>query len=817
MHLSHPLLKTALFLLPLALLATTWLYTYPYLHACAFPLPPPHIAPAAPFRLLALADPQLEGDSSLPDPHAPVFPALEYVWQDLVYARSGVGGAVFGGVEDIDGEEGVGGKREEEEVGEKGEEEIVGEREEEVTEKQVEEESEHGRAEEEKDSQVAEEKEYGILEEEGGDSSRGGEVVEVLAEAVQDENKDEGEQVINQANEHQEEERGDIPAQSEPVSSLAESQEEERKEGEQNINQANDQQHEEERHDIPAQSELANALAEENQGEDKKEDEQTTEHANEYQEEERNDIPAKSELANALVEESQREEKSEDEQIIEQLDEQQHEEKRNDILAQGELVNALAEENQGEEKKEDEQTIEHANEHQDEYTKPKPEPEPEPKPLRKPSWGGTTEVLGADKRWANRVINIAGNHDVGYAGDLDQHRIERFEKAFGSVNWDIWFTLPQSNDTSTPENWEFQPNTDHPPPVLRVVVLNSMNIDAPAWNTELQTETYSFMNHIITTSRPVEDKTHATILLTHIPLEKQPGICVDSPYFKYFDEGQGLREQNMLSPHASRTVLEGMFGMSNNKWAAAGGLGRRGIVLNGHDHEGCDVVHFIRQDGVDYECSAENLKSKEAYWPKTTPTTTQSSLESPTGTIQDLNSAETSSPDQMNFFTNSTDDATSPAIVLETPTEPELEPEPEPEPEPTGWLAQQFPNRPYSISHDRSTNTTHCTRISSAPHLREITLRSMMGEFSGHAGFLSAWFDPSIGERGEWVFEFASCSLGVQHWWWAVHSIDFSFVVMLVLGGVFWVGERLVEGKGGKEGKKGGKVKGRGDGVKKGM
>jgi hypothetical protein len=67
----------------------------------------------------------------------------------------------------------------------------------------------------------------------------------------------------------------------------------------------------------------------------------------------------------------------------------------------------------------------------------------------------------------------------------------------------------------------------------------------------------------------------------------------------------------------------------------------------------------------------------------------------------------------------------------------------------------------------------------------------MMGDYSGHAGFLSAYFDSDKGERGEWVFEFANCGVGVQHWWWAVHIIDFSWVVMLVLYGVFWGVEKL--------------------------
>jgi hypothetical protein len=375
--------------------------------------------------------------------------------------------------------------------------------------------------------------------------------------------------------------------------------------------------------------------------------------------------------------------------------------------------------------------------------------EEEVKPLRTPSWGGTTEVLGADQSWETRVINIAGNHDVGYAGDLDPSRVARFEKAFGSVNWDIWFTLP-SNTTS-----------DDAPPALRLVILNSMNIDTPAWSTELQTETYSFMNHIITSSRSVDDKTHATIVLTHIPLEKQAGVCVDSPYFDFFESGHGVKEQNMLSEHSSKTILEGVFGMGASKDAAGQGMGRRGIILNGHDHAGCDVMHFIRQDGVEDVCTVEEVKSEEAYWPTPTPTET-----AVTATMHAL---ETSSANEMNPFIESTSPAPDQISRMEL-----LEDEAYPA---SGWTAHRYPHRPYSITHDSATNTSSCTRIASSPHIREITLRSMMGEFSGYAGFLSAWFDPSLGERGEWVFEFNTCGLGVQHWWWGVHSLDFGIMV----------------------------------------
>jgi hypothetical protein len=408
-----------------------------------------------------------------------------------------------------------------------------------------------------------------------------------------------------------------------------------------------------------------------------------------------------------------------------------------------------------------------AAEQQSEGDDTEEEGEEKKKPLRTPLWGGTKEVLGADPSWSRRVINIVGNHDVGYAGDIDESRISRFERAFGPVNWDIWLTLPDhllSNRTTTSTS----------PPTLRLVILNSMNLDTPAWSADLQSETYSFMNHLITSSLPVTDKTHATILLTHIPLEKEAGVCVDSPYFDFFEGGQGVKEQNMLSDHASKIVLEGIFGMTSNKDAEGGGLGRRGIVVNGHDHAGCDVVHWIRQSGVQHVCHVDRIKRHEAYWPSTTEEIGM------VATSMDIDGVD------INVVAmNDTDtDLETPTDVNGTAkarTEPSS-PKPAPSPPPT-WRARTFPHRPYDISLDNE-----CTNINHSPHIREITLRSMMGEFSGYAGFLSAWYDE---EKGEWVFEFSTCGVGVQHWWWGVHIVDLIMVVALVAAAVAAVAERM--------------------------
>lgn len=349
---------------------------------------------------------------------------------------------------------------------------------------------------------------------------------------------------------------------------------------------------------------------------------------------------------------------------------------------------------------------------------------------RMPTWGGTTEILGADKAWETRVINIAGNHDVGYAGDLDESRIERFERAFGSVNWDIWFTLPDN---------VYGNNTAEPPPALRLVIFNTMNLDTPAWSSDLQTETYAFTNHIITTSRPVQDKTHATVLLTHIPLEKEEGVCVDSPYFDFFEDGHGVKEQNMLSGHASKIILEGIFGKSGNKDAEGAGLGREGVVINGHDHAGCDVLHFVERSGVESDCKVEYQRTLDADHQPIVPVNEDLPI------VSREHDMLTTSPN----MTKTSEDSAPKSDSLPQ------------------WHARRYPLLPTDMAR-----SNRCGAMDQAPHLREITLRSMMGEYSGYAGFLSAWFDTTKGEKGEWVLEFASCGVGVQHWWWGVHILD---------------------------------------------
>lgn len=48
--------------------------------------------------------------------------------------------------------------------------------------------------------------------------------------------------------------------------------------------------------------------------------------------------------------------------------------------------------------------------------------------------------------------------------------------------------------------------------------------------------------------------------------------------------------------------------------------------------------------------------------------------------------------------------------------------------------------------------------------IREIVVRSMMGDFGGYTGIFTGHFDKSV---GKWMFHFDYCKFTVQHLWWA--------------------------------------------------
>jgi hypothetical protein len=313
---------------------------------------------------------------------------------------------------------------------------------------------------------------------------------------------------------------------------------------------------------------------------------------------------------------------------------------------------------------------------------------------------GRTEKFLADPAWSRRLINVVGNHDIGYAGEINIDRIERFEQAFGGVNWEIKFELPETVI-------EGDGGATIVTPTIRLVVLNSMNLDTPAFNQSLQTQTYDFMNSFIRKSHSVDDTTAATILLTHLPLYKPKGVCVDAPLFTFYppEKDFGLREQNHLSDVASGTVLKSIYGFGGSDKSSF----RQGVIINGHDHAGCDVWHSL--------------------WdPQAHPDTAD----------EDIFNQTRLRPDNLDSVPS--------------------------------------------------------------PGIREITQRSMMGEFGGYAGLFTATWQPL---EKKWVFQYSRCAAGVQHIWWLAVILDLS--VLGALATVFLFDRPLSSASSHKQGSAGAK------------
>lgn len=148
--------------------------------------------------------------------------------------------------------------------------------------------------------------------------------------------------------------------------------------------------------------------------------------------------------------------------------------------------------------------------------------------------------------------NISGNHDIGYGGEMTRERIDRFEQRFGRVN----YYLPRNG--------------------YRVVVLNNLALDGPVFEQQFQDDCWDFVDQVRQARE--QDPSVSTILMTHVPLFKPKGICTDGPMFRYYDnEWAWIRSQNHISAESTNRLLDGIFGREDP----------RGVILAGHDHEGC--------------------------------------------------------------------------------------------------------------------------------------------------------------------------------------------------------------------------------------
>lgn len=150
------------------------------------------------------------------------------------------------------------------------------------------------------------------------------------------------------------------------------------------------------------------------------------------------------------------------------------------------------------------------------------------------------------------ILNVSGNHDIGYHAEFTDERISRFRDRFGHLNFEI--------DLGD----------------YRLVVINSLALDGPP-SDGYQSDTIEFV-------KSLGGYEKSSILLTHVPLHKDSGICRDGTYFGYDNNGN-LNSQNHLSYESTTLLLDNIFGKNSS-----------GIVLAGHDHEGC-LAHYTKDNG----------------------------------------------------------------------------------------------------------------------------------------------------------------------------------------------------------------------------
>lgn len=163
------------------------------------------------------------------------------------------------------------------------------------------------------------------------------------------------------------------------------------------------------------------------------------------------------------------------------------------------------------------------------------------------------------------MINITGNHDIGYAGEVTPERVARYEHAFGQLNFIKYYGEEEKNK-------------------YRIVVLNSLVLDGPMGYDQFRKDAWNFLKNVVAR----DQFTGPTILLTHVPLAKPEGVCSDGPYFTYYGEEYdwALREQNHLAEETSQRVLDFVFGPGNP---------HGGVILTGHDHEGCESTYHYEE------------------------------------------------------------------------------------------------------------------------------------------------------------------------------------------------------------------------------
>eukprot|EP00162_Nutomonas_longa_P011577 comp20623_c0_seq1/m.42045 comp20623_c0_seq1/g.42045 ORF comp20623_c0_seq1/g.42045 comp20623_c0_seq1/m.42045 type:complete len:406 (-) comp20623_c0_seq1:140-1357(-) len=175
---------------------------------------------------------------------------------------------------------------------------------------------------------------------------------------------------------------------------------------------------------------------------------------------------------------------------------------------------------------------------------------------------------------------IPGNHDLGYAWELNLPRVRRWEARFGPVNKLVPVSTDTIAKTQNPDMLSY--GTGHSLAFLNGLSLDSeSHFDMP--HQEIRKKTLAFFEELKRLHEAHLDSQnisrHGIILFTHIPLHKEnnPHCLGDRPHIER-DTRDFVVQQNMISEQTTEDIVEEIA---------------PDLVFTGHDHEGCIFQHNI--------------------------------------------------------------------------------------------------------------------------------------------------------------------------------------------------------------------------------
>lgn len=184
---------------------------------------------------------------------------------------------------------------------------------------------------------------------------------------------------------------------------------------------------------------------------------------------------------------------------------------------------------------------------------------------------------------------LAGNHDIGYARELELSNVDRWEAAFGPIDAEFeaaghvfYIVNGLSLDSESAMDAPGQPIRN------RTLARLHANINARKEfyfndakdgqsNDHQQKQREEDHHQNDPSNEPRASK--PAVLLTHIPLHKAGHNCSGDRAETDLDWAGRVSSQTMLSPETSSLLLDGF---------------RPVFVFSGHDHEGCQHHHNNR-------------------------------------------------------------------------------------------------------------------------------------------------------------------------------------------------------------------------------